>query len=331
MIKEAKNTHDKLIADALPQINLSCTIKELIQRIFIQVLMGRSVETLANKNALLQSIDIINECLLPIIISQIISNGRWMGLMPGKRRQFQHAVKQLAAFIGDEITQKQVQHGHDLISLMIQAQDKQSGYSMSQTLLKDEAINLFIAGQETTINTLSWFFYLIGQHENVHQQLTEEIRKHRHDPLNRDNLAKLMVTKAILNETLRLYPPTPALSVQANQDIVMAGHPITRGTTIVLSMYATHRHADYWERPDEFYPAHFLDTLVEEKRPRTAFYPFGGGLHHCIGRHFAELEMMIIIVTLLRRFSFKTDAVIKEKARATLKPSRDVLVSIKPL
>jgi cytochrome P450 len=96
-------------------------------------------------------------------------------------------------------------------------------------------------------------------------------------------------------------------------------------------MYATHRNEKLWERPNEFYPEHFVKPKQETERHKYAFFPFGGGRHNCIGRHFAELEMMIIIVTLLREFSFKTDIDIKEAVSVTLKPNRDIIGLMMPL
>jgi cytochrome P450 len=215
--------------------------------------------------------------------------------------------------------------------MMMLATDKKTGYSMAAELLKDETVNLLFAGQHTTINTLSWFFYLIGWHPEVHRQITEEVFKYKDDTLSVANLGKLVYTKAALYETLRLYPPSPALATQTVANIAIGGHLVTKGTTIILSSYVTHRHASLWKRPNEFYPEHFINPQMTTNRHKYAFYPFGGGLHNCIGRHFAELEMMIVIVTLLREFSFKTDNTVKEAASMTLKPDRDVMLSITPL
>lgn len=94
-------------------------------------------------------------------------------------------------------------------------------------------------------------------------------------------------------------------------------------------MYATHRHPELWEKPNDFYPEHFLSILAG-KRHKYAYFPFGGGLHNCIGRHFAELEMMIVIVTLLRSFTFRTSGHIREAASMTLKPAQDVIATVSP-
>jgi cytochrome P450 len=313
------------------EINLSNELRTLIQRIFIQILMGSSVDGLPEKEPLMAAVGEISKGLLLQMISQIISDGKLMILMPNKNRQYQTAVAQLYAFVNKEIASRKEHQGHDLISLMLKATDKKSGYVMTPELLQDETVNLLFAGQDTTINTLSWFFYLIGKDIETHKKITDEILKHKTTPITAANIEKLVFTKAALHETLRLYPSSPALATQAVADVVIGGYPIAAGTTILLSTYVTHRHAALWERPNEFYPEHFLTTPGQEGRHKYSFYPFGGGLHNCIGRHFVELEMMIVIVTLLRKFTVKTCNTVSEAASITLKPNRDVMLSIHPI
>ncbi|MDP1773612.1 MAG: cytochrome P450 [Methylobacter sp.] len=330
-INEAEITREKLKATTATEINLSCEIKKLVQRIIIKTLLGRSADTIPNNEALIQTIDVISQCLLPQLVTQIISNGKLMWFMPIKKWQYQKAVLKLADFISQEIALKREHLGHDLISQMMQATDSKSGYTMPQELLQDEMVNLFFASQDTTINTLAWFFYLLGKNQAVHNKVTAEIMKFRDDALTTANLEKLVYTKAALNETLRLYPPSGGITSLAVEDITVGGYNIKKGTTILLSLFVTHRHSALWECPNEFYPEHFINPQLTTELYKYAFYPFGGGLHNCLGRHFAELEMMIVIVTLLREFTFKTDDTIKEAASITLKPDRDVILSIKPL
>jgi cytochrome P450 len=313
------------------EINLSNELRTLIQRIFIQILMGLSVDDLPEKERLMDAVGAISKGLLLQMITQIISNGKLMKLMPTQNRQYQTAVAQLYAFVDKEIANRKELQDHDLISLMLNATDKKTGYTMTPELLQDETVNLLFAGQDTTINTLSWFFYLIGKDAETHKKITEEIFKHKTTPITAANLEKLVYTKAALHETLRLYPSSPALATQAVADVIIGGYPIAAGTTILLSTYVTHRYPALWERPNEFYPEHFLKIPEQVGRHKYSFYPFGGGLHNCIGRHFVELEMMIVIVTLLREFTFKTNSIVKEAASITLKPDRDIIASITTL
>ncbi|MEQ1636838.1 MAG: cytochrome P450 [Methylococcales bacterium] len=328
--EEAESAKNRLKNTLDAEVNISNILKILVQKTFIRILMGISVDNISNPEALIKSISNISKGLLPLMVAEIISNGKLMWFMPIKKRKYQEAVNQLTAFVNQEIARKYEQPGHDLISLLIQAKDKKSGYTMSEELLKDETVNLFFAGQDTTINTLAWFFYFIGKNDVVHKKITEEIRNYKDEPITLENLAKLTYTKACLHETLRLYPSSPALSSQATEDIMVGGQSIAKGTTIILSTYVTHRHEKLWERPNEFYPDHFLNQS-ETERHKYAFFPYGGGLHNCIGRHFVEMEMMIIIVSLLRAFTFKTEADVKVAASITLKPDRDIVGVMMPL
>jgi cytochrome P450 len=327
-ISETELTRERLKAIKTTEINLSHEIKRLVQRIIIKALMGRSADTISNSEEMILTVETISQGLLPQLVTHIISNGKLMWLMPIKKLRYEAAVAKLGAFVSQEITLKRNNLGIDLISLMMQATDSKSGYTMTQELLNDEAVNLFFAGQDTTINTLAWFFYLLGKHMEVHKQVTAEIIKFKDDALTPANLEKLIVTKAALNETLRLYPPSGGITTQAVEDILIGGYNIKKGTTIILSLYVTHRHAELWEHPNEFYPEHFLNAKANAERSKYSFYPFGSGLHNCLGRHFAEFEMMIVIVTLLREFAFKTDEKIKESISITLKPDKDIILSV---
>lgn len=321
---------NKLKEKTSHDLNLSDELRNLIQQIFIKILIGKPVDDLPEKDKLMVAVGIISRGLLWQMMSEIISDGKLMKLMPAKNLHYQQAVDQLNRFVNQEIAARQGHNGHDLISLMVNSKDTNTGYSMPPELLRDETVNLLFAGQDTTINTLSWFFYHIGKDKRIHEKITGEILKFKNDEITLDSLAKLTYTKAVLHETLRLYPSSPALATQTVTDCVIGDHRIAKATTIILSTYVTQRNATCWQRPDEFYPEHFLNQQAGT-RHKYAFFPFGGGLHNCIGRHFAELEMMMAIAALLREFTFESRNTVKQAASITLKPDRDVLVSIKPV
>ena len=146
-ISEAEATKERLKATTATEINLSCEIKRLVQRIIIKTLLGRSADTIPNSEALIQTVDVISQCLLPQLVTQIISDGKLMWLLPIKKWQYQKAVLKLADFISQEIATKREHLGHDLISQMIQATDYKTDYTMTQELLQDETVNLFFASQ----------------------------------------------------------------------------------------------------------------------------------------------------------------------------------------
>jgi cytochrome P450 len=235
-----------------------------------------------NAERLFNAIDAITRGLVPQLVTEIWGKGKLKRLFVFQNRRYKQATQEFMTFVYQEIDRKNGQIGQDLISRLMKAQDKKTGYTMTKELLKDEAVNLFFASQDTTVNTLVWFFYLIGKHQTVHKKITEEIRNHKDDLLTQENLGKLSYTKAALYETLRLYPPSTALIRQPLEDVVIGGQAISKGTTIILGMYATHRDEKLWERPNEFYPERFVNPEMETERHKYAFFPFGGGLHNCI-------------------------------------------------
>lgn len=315
-------------------INLSHELKQHVQHLFIRVLFGHSADKSSHTQPLINAIDAISKGLAPLVVTELIGLGKLKLLFPFRVKRLHQALKHLKAFIQQDIARKKI-HGNagvanNLISLLMQAKDPKTAYTISEELLNDEAISLFFAGQDTTINTLLWFFYLIAKNEAIQSRMIEEIQQCREDELTMENLSKLVYTKAVLSEAMRLYPSTAALSTHAVENFALGEHEIAAGTDVILSLYDTHHHEKLWERPEEFYPEHFLSPLLE-KRHKFAYFPFGGGAHSCIGRHFAELEIMIIIVSLLRAFRFTTNlASIKPAHSITIKPNRDITLTALP-
>lgn len=330
MVKETESVVNRLKAEGSQEINLSLEMKALVQRIISKILFGDSIDN-GNQAVLIKCVDSIMQGLVPQLASGLLGNNIFKDLFILQKRKFNKAVEQFTDFVCQAMASDKLQSGHALISMLKYAKDNKSGYAMPEELLKDEAVTLFLAGQDTTINTLIWFFYRIGKHEAVQQKISVEIARHKDEPLTPENLAKLTYTKAALYETLRLYPAATALTRQpVVDDFEIDGHRFSRDTTLLISVYATHNDNRLWEQPDCFYPEHFSNPETASKRHRHAFLPFGGGIHNCIGKHLAEQEMMVIIVSLLREFSFKTEMTVKKAVSITFKPDRDVMVSIKP-
>jgi cytochrome P450 len=330
IIEEAAAVAGNLKNAADGQLNLTMEIKKLIQRIFIRILLGKSVDSISNSAELIKVIEIICQELPVQLGSEIIFGSRLKRFIPLKSKRYHAAVDYLKAFLRQEIAEKQKHPGQDLISLLIQSSDRSTGYTMPAELLKDEAVNLFFAGQETTINTLLWFFYLTGKHAEVRNRIAAEIRQLPDEPLCASHLSQLSYTKAALNETLRLYPPTSALSTQTVHDIELGDFGIPKGITVLLSMHTTHHSPRLWDKPEEFNPNRFLETATPE-RHKYAFFPFGGGVHNCIGKHFAELEMLLVIASFIREFNFETDISVKEAFSITLKPDRAIVGNVEPI
>jgi cytochrome P450 len=191
----------------------------------------------------------------------------------------------------------------DLLSLLLNARDEETGESMSDQQLRDEVMTLLFAGHETTASALTWTFYLLSKHPDVRQRLQEELEKvlAGREP-NLDDLTALPYTRQVIQESLRLYPPAWGLFRVAVEEDTLLGYRIRPKDRIALSPYVIHRNPVYWPDPERFDPDRF-EAKQAEARPRYAYLPFGGGARQCIGQHFAMLEMQLVLATLAQHFT----------------------------
>ncbi len=326
MLKEACNAVTRLKNESATKVNISEELKSIVQRILIQVMFGQTTSSHREK-LMMTAVDTIVKGLFPHLLTEQLGKGKLKRLFFLQNRRMEKAINQFVEYVDSKINEIDPE-GHDLISLMMKGRDR-TGSHMSRDLLRDEAVTLFLAGQDTTVNALIWFFYLIGKNESVHKRISSEIQSLDDDPLTPENIERLVYTKAALYETLRLYPQAIALSRDTAETITVGGKTVSVGTSVIMSLYATNRDSRWWERPNDFYPEHFLNGAAAQRHKYT-FLPFGGGVHNCVGRHFAELEMMVIIATLLRAFSIHVNEDINPTVSITYKPERDVTVSVTP-
>jgi len=191
--------------------------------------------------------------------------------------------------------------GHDLLSVLVNARDPETGESMSDEQLRDEVLTMVAAGHETTANALTWTFHLLASYPAAYAELVDELDRvlgGRSPTL--DDLPKLLVTTNVLKESMRLYPPAWMIARLAERDDEMFGYLIPKGSHVFGSIYALHRNPEFWDHPLRFDPSRFSADR-EKSRPRLAYMPFGAGPHLCIGQPFAMLEGVLLLATLLQR------------------------------
>ncbi|MDO5647254.1 cytochrome P450 [Paracoccus sp. (in: a-proteobacteria)] len=188
----------------------------------------------------------------------------------------------------------------DLLDLLLDAQDPETGRMMNRDELRDNLLTFIVAGHETTALTLAWALYLCAHDPDVQDRAAAESRAVLGDrAAGADDLAALPLIHRIVSESLRLYPPAAFLSRMAQAHDRLCGREVRPGDTVMLPIYALHRHKMLWDRPDAFDPDRFLTPP-----DRYAFLPFGAGPRICIGANFAVQEAVIILSTLLARFRF---------------------------
>jgi cytochrome P450 len=190
----------------------------------------------------------------------------------------------------------------DLLDLLMAGADPKSGRRMTTAELRDNLLTFIVAGHETTALTLAWSLYLCAFDQSVQEAARAEAQAVLGGrAAAAADVMGLPLVRQIVDEALRLYPPAAFLSRTAMDGDILMGREVRKGDTVILPIYALHRHHALWRQPDRFDPERFSDPKTVE---RFAYLPFGDGPRICIGQNFALQEAVIILATLLSRFRF---------------------------
>jgi len=219
---------------------------------------------------------------------------------------FAYKFRQLGKLIMDDVARRRRDsvRRNDIVSLLIDARDRQTGEAMSDRELLDEIMTLIVAGHETTASSLNWFWYLLTQAPEAEARIHAEVDAGADAPPAYDALAQFPYVRRALDETLRLYPPGWLLTRRSLSAGALAGYSLPAGTDVLISPYIVQRHPAFWDAPDTFDPDRFLPEAVAA-RNRFAYLPFGLGPRACIGEHLAIIEMHAHAIMLARRFSLR--------------------------
>jgi len=194
----------------------------------------------------------------------------------------------------------------DLLGRLVAALDEETGAGLTTEEVRNEVLTIFVAGHETTAAAMTFVWYVLSQQteweEKLHAELDEVLGGRV--PTDAD-LPNLKLTRRIIEETMRLYPPAPGLSARvAVEADEVAGTRIPAGGMVLISSWILHRHRSLWEDPNRFDPDRFLAER-SVGRPRLAYLPFGGGPRVCIGQMLAMNEAILILATLAQRFRLR--------------------------
>jgi cytochrome P450 len=219
----------------------------------------------------------------------------------------------------------------DLLTLLLRALDPTTGQPMTLAEVRSNTLTFLSAGHETTANTLSWSLFLLSQSDEWRQRVRDEAERELAGPA--DGLVdRLVVTKAVIEEALRLYPPIAALSRSAKGPDRLGDHNVKAGSLIVIAPYVLHRHRQLWNLPDVFDPGRFLGD-ARRQVGRFAYLPFGVGPRICIGASFALQEATIALASLIHRFEFHLteEARVWPQMSVTVRPANGLRMRIVPV
>lgn len=244
-------------------------------------------------------------------------------------REYATAKKELDASIFDFIERRRHDPGNDFLSSFLELR-YDSGEKMDRQELRDTVMTVLHAGHETVMLSFLWTLYLLGKHPWARDEVEREIEEvlGGRKPTVED-LRVLRYTEMVVKESMRLYPPVPAMSRSNLDDEKVGEMLLPRGSFVEVMIWYIHTHPEYWSRPEIFDPERFSGDAATS-RIGHSYLPFAAGGHHCIGHHFAMLETLIAIIMIVRRYRLEPLTEPTPIARVTLRPRRGMPVAIYP-
>jgi cytochrome P450 len=253
------------------------------------------------------------------------------GFVPTRRnRAFREAIGTLDSIIFQIIAERRAgkTRGDDLLAMLLEAKDADTGEQMNDRQLRDEVMTLFLAGHETTANALSWLWYFLAQHPEVEAKLHHELDAQLAGrAATADDVPKLRYLNWTLQETMRLHPPAWILARQALEEDAIDGLRIrpSRLLFVMMSPLLIHRNPRLWRGPERFDPERFSPENTAG-RPKLAYLPFGAGQRLCIGHTFAMMEASLAAAIIARSFrlTLVADQRVELEPLITLRPRHGI-------
>lgn len=269
---------------------------------------------------------------LEYLTSKRFSVVKLMTQLPSPRKSNgKQAIQRLKLLIGDIIAErrKSTTPHHDLLEMLMNAKDEETNKMLDDQALADEVMTMFVAGHETTASALLWTIYLLDKNPAVKKKMLVELQQL---PINGkfdlDQLNQLSYLRMIILESLRLYPPVWSFGRKALAEDEIMGYTIPAGASVNIPVYCIHRHPEFWQHPDTFFPEHFLPEEIKA-RDKFAYLPFSQGMHRCIGEHFAIMEMQMVLARLYQKYEVNIETQeLKLHPLVTLKPKEIIYFSL---
>lgn len=213
------------------------------------------------------------------------------------------ARRLMCDFFLAQVASKRQGDGQDLFSRLCRAEDEEGNRYTDQEIV-DHIIFLMMAAHDTTTSTLTSMTYELAKNTDWQTRLRQEARSLGVDQLAYADLDKLKEMELVIKEALRMYPPLSTLPKFSTVDFEHEGFLVPAGAMIITYPIHTHYMEQYWDKPDEFDPTRFGVERAEHKRHPHSWVPFSGGAHMCIGLHFADMQIKLVLFEMLKNFSW---------------------------
>lgn len=249
-------------------------------------------------------------------------------------RLFREAMDYLNGIVDRVIAERRVQGtaGEDLLDILMDAADEDTGEVMTDKQLRAEVMTMMISGHDTTATMVAWALLILSQHKTHLELMRDEVDQIMAGKMpETSDLPHLEYMRRVIQEVARLRPSIWWFARVAINDDEIAGQPIKAGTTVFISQYLIHTHPSIWKNPDTFDPDRFLPENVA-KRPKFSYFPFGAGPRVCVGSNFAMMEMQFTLAMIFRQFDVH---VTSERdpdigTLITLRPKEDIYARVTP-
>jgi cytochrome P450 len=273
-----------------------------MQRLALEVMGGRLFGDDIELDA--QTIYRCTEAVQPYLSRRIISPFDWRRFVwTPARKTFNAHIAELNTMLHQRIAERRGlgKEGYDLLSMLLAARDE-NGRPMSEAWVRDHVITTFLAGHETTAASLCWLAFILATRPDVQTRAQDEVDAVLGDlPPTYEDLNRLSYLKAVVQETLRLFPSVPTFGREAIEEDRLGDSTIPAKSTVAFCSFVTQRHPDFFSEPNTFDAERFLGSR-KQNVPRFAYLPFASGQRMCIGAVMAEAEMIVFAAMLLRRF-----------------------------
>jgi len=249
-----------------------------------------------------------------------------------RRRRFQARwMRLIESIMHDRLRAPEAEAARDLFDLLRAARDPETGEAFSPDQLRDQLATLLLAGHETTAVTLFWALTLLAQDARAQDWVAEEVRGLAIEPETAmAALPRLVRTRAVVSEALRLYPPAFTIVREAIGPDRLGDFDLPKRSVVMIAPWVLHRHRKLWRDPDAFDPSRFMPDAPAV--PRFAYLPFGAGPRVCVGAQFALTEAVLVLAMLLQRFKIASEDArpVLPMAIVTTQPDHPATFSLAP-
>jgi len=298
MVEETLDTTEQWRAQPGQAFDLTAALSRITLDIITRTMFG--AESRAETTTLAADADTYQKMLRPSLLD-FLAVPDWVPRPGGRGARM--LGRKLTETINRVVAQRRALGGDardDLLALLVQAVDRQD---LSDREIRDEIATIFTAGHETTALALGWVFYLLDLHPRIERRVAEEVR----DVLGgrtptAEDVERLTLTRMVLEEALRLYPPAHSMTRIALGPDRLGDVPVPKGAVVIISTWLTHRNPTLWPDPDRFVPDRFDPRRAGPPRSRYSYLPFGAGPRVCVGAAFAMQESLVVLATILQRW-----------------------------